>query len=108
LKFNPAKQKAKYFYVMEQQKEKKQWKTVLLNRVDKTEWNFPTLAVGGFSNAVVLMHGVDPETGEGHGTVVVSGGDQKEGMIKRTWRLNNFTPVDGEITKVEVEKKEKP
>lgn len=86
-------------------KEKKQWRKVLTDRVDKTEWVFPTMAVGTYSGIVVMMHGIDPETGEGHGTVRITEGDRKEGDIKKTWQLKNFIPVDGVISQVEVEKK---
>ena len=90
-----------------EQKEKKNWKTVLTNRKDKTEWVFPTLAVGLFSGIVVNMTGKEPETGEGVGMVMITEGDRQEGTIKRTWQLQNFTPVDGTIKKVEVPKKVK-
>lgn len=92
---------------METTKVKKQWKTVLTNRVDKTEWSFPTMAVGNFSGIVVEMTGKEPETGEGVGRVLIADGDRREGMIKKTWQLQNFTPVDGTIEKVEVVKKAK-
>jgi hypothetical protein len=90
-----------------EQKEKKNWKTVLTNRKDKTEWVFPTLAVGSFSGVVVEMTGLDEETGEGVGTVVIGNVDKPTGVLKRTWQLRNFTPVDGTIEKVEVAKKVK-
>ena len=92
---------------MEATAEKKQWKTVLTNRVDKKEWEFPTMAVGNYSGIVVEMTGKEPETGEGIGKVLIADGDRYEGQIKRTWQLHNFTPVDGTIEKVEVVKKEK-
>lgn len=85
-------------------KEKKNWKTVLVDRVDLKEWVFPTLAVGNYSGIVVEITGRDPETGEGIGTVMVKEGDRYEGQVKRTWQLQNFTPVTGRIEKVEVVK----
>jgi hypothetical protein len=88
-------------------KEKKQWKSVLVNRVDKTEWTFPTKAVGTYSGIVVEMTGRDLETGEGIGRVLITEGDRHEDTIKRTWQLQNFIPVDGTIEKVEILKKEK-
>lgn len=92
---------------MTEKAEKKQWKTVLTNRVDKKEWVFPTMAVGNHSGIVVEMTGKEPETGEGIGKVLITEGDRQEGTIKRTWQLQNFTPVDGKIEKVEVVKKAK-
>lgn len=86
---------------MEKTEQKKQWETKLVNRVDKSEWVFPTKAVGNISGIVVEMICRDPETGEGHGTVLVKDGDRHEGQFKKTWQLQNFTPVDGDIVKVE-------
>jgi hypothetical protein len=83
-------------------KEKKKWKITLVDRVNKKEWDFPTLAVGGHSGIVVEMTGRHPETGEGIGRVVVPDGDRYEGQIKQTWQLQNFTPVDGRIERVEI------
>jgi hypothetical protein len=88
-------------------KEKKQWKMVLVDRVDLTEWVFPTMAVGNYSGIVVNITGRDPETGEGVGTVLIKEGDRYEGQLKNTWQLHNFTPVTGRIEKVEVETKKK-
>jgi hypothetical protein len=90
---------------MKQEKEKKSWKTVLVDRVDKSEWAFPTMAVGNHSGIVVEMTGKEPETGEGVGRVLIADGDRHEGMIKKTWQLHNFTPVDGRIERVRVEPK---
>jgi len=87
-----------------EQKENKQYKSILTNRVDKSEWTFPTKAVGNFSGIVVEMHGIDNEANEGHGTVLIGDSDRPVGTIKKTWQLHNFTPVDVTIEKVQVVK----
>lgn len=87
-----------------ERKENKQYKSILTNRVDKSEWKFPTKSVGNFSGIVVEMHGIDNEANEGHGTVLIGDSDRPVGTIKKTWQLHNFTPVDGTIEKVEVVK----
>jgi hypothetical protein len=86
-------------------KEKKQWKTVLVDRVDKSEWTLPTLAVSTYSGVVVNMMKIDPDTGEGIGEVVVKASHFKEGDFRRTWQMRTFVPVDGKLEKVGVIKK---
>jgi len=88
-------------------KEKKVWQNSLANRVDKTTWEFPTLAVGNYSGVVVQMTGRDAETNEGVGEVLIGNSDKPTGVTKRTWQLQNFTPVDGVIEKIEVTEKKR-